>query len=82
MRVWSERFRRLVLMKQLLQKLLRYRAVAQETRSACLGFRFAGWQLFTVADGNVPLRLLSLPHCTRSLPAGNKIHLTGAHQTS
>ena len=34
---------------------MRYKAVAHKTRSACLGFRFAGWQLFAVADDNTPL---------------------------
>ena len=49
-------FRQLVLMKQMLQKPLRYKAVAQKTRSACLGLRFAGWQLCAVADGVTPLK--------------------------
>ena len=44
----------LVLIKQLLQKLLRYKTVAQRTSSACLELRFAGWQLFVVADGDTP----------------------------
>ena len=53
-------FRQLVLMKQMLQKPLRYKAVALRTRSACLGLRFAGWQLFAVADGDTPSNILRI----------------------